>query len=304
MNLLVKQAFGTKLRKTEPITWTAITTGYTTGLYSVAYGNGNWVAVDNSGHVLVATDPTGTWTQYNTPLTGAQLRTVAYGNGNWVIADGTTICYASDPTGTWTSKTVATNYTTVRRIKYFNGYWMLVGDTANYAYASDPTGTWTNVGLPNGGPSYGIAYNNSIDLWVNPDRSDYIDYSSTPPSSLSYNATGLGYQLLGLDYGDGFYAGAGISGALQTATDATSTWTSRTSGFGSDHIYDIAFGNNAWVTVGGNGKLFTVFVDPTKAWTSRTSNFGSDAIFGVYYGNNYWVAVGGSGKISVAQPGI
>ena len=78
-----------------------------------------------------------------------------------------------------------------------------------------------------------------------------------------------------------------------SGTGAT-TWTTRTSNFGNARIFDVDFGNGAWVAVGDYGDIRTS-TDAT-AWTTRTSNFsgGSPYILSVAFGNNLWVAVGGS----------
>lgn len=96
--------------------------------------------------------------------------------------------------------------------------------------------------------------------------------------------------------GTNLYVAVGENGWLYTSPDAK-TWTSRTSGFGSNTITDVAFGNNLWVAVGSNGTITTSTDGIT--WTARTSNMGTNAMTKVAYGNSTWVAVGyGGGTVN------
>jgi hypothetical protein len=81
---------------------------------------------------------------------------------------------------------------------------------------------------------------------------------------------------------------------MRTSTDAT-TWTTRTSNFGSSMIKSVAYGNNLWVAGGYYGQIRTSTDGIT--WTTKTSNFGNSSIRSVAYSNNLWVAVGGYGNI-------
>jgi len=99
------------------------------------------------------------------------------------------------------------------------------------------------------------------------------------PFQVAYNGTNL-YVLVG---------GGGI---LYTSTDGI-TWTSRTSGFGTNSINSVAYGNGLFVAVGANGTITTSTDGIT--WTARTSNMGTNQINHVIYANSIWVAVGVGG---------
>lgn len=100
------------------------------------------------------------------------------------------------------------------------------------------------------------------------------------------------------------WVAAGNNGVLYTSTSTTaSSWTSRTSSFGTSWIANIASDGYMFVAVGDAGKLATSTDGIT--WTQRTSSFGSGTIFGVAYGTDgYWVAVGGAGKLATSTNGI
>jgi len=86
-----------------------------------------------------------------------------------------------------------------------------------------------------------------------------------------------------------------------TTSPDGTTWTTRTSGFGSSRIYGVTFGDGLYVAVGDSGKL-TTSTDGTT-WTTRTSGFGTTSIRGVTYGDGLYVAVGLSGKMTTSTDG-
>jgi hypothetical protein len=92
--------------------------------------------------------------------------------------------------------------------------------------------------------------------------------------------------------GSNIYVAVSNGGALYSSPDAI-TWTSRTSGFGANAIYDVQYGNGLFVAVGNNGTI-TTSTDGTT-WTARTSNMSTNAIYAVAYANSLWVAVGNGG---------
>jgi hypothetical protein len=92
--------------------------------------------------------------------------------------------------------------------------------------------------------------------------------------------------------GSDLYVAAGSTGKLSTSPDGI-TWTSRTSGFGTNNISAVAFGNGLWVAVGQNGTITTSTDGIT--WTARTSNFSTNLLYDVKYANGVWVAVGAGG---------
>jgi len=98
---------------------------------------------------------------------------------------------------------------------------------------------------------------------------------------------------------------AGIDGSnskLATSTDDGSTWTVRTTPFGSNIIRCVASnGSNLWVAGAENGVLATSPDGVT--WTAQTSSFGSSDITEVIWANGLWVACGQGGKIATSTNG-
>lgn len=107
--------------------------------------------------------------------------------------------------------------------------------------------------------------------------------------------------------GTNLYVAVGQDGNLFSSSDAI-TWTSRTSGFGTQTINSVAYGAGIFVAVGYNG-LITTSTDGIT-WTSRTSGMSTNRIIRVRYLNNtQFIAVGagangGSGGITTSTDGI
>ena len=99
-----------------------------------------------------------------------------------------------------------------------------------------------------------------------------------------------------IHYGNSLFVAVGNDGKLSTSINGTS-WTSRTSGFGtsSNSILGVAYGNSLWVAVGQGGKCFTSI--DAVSWTSRTSGHGSTTINDVVYGASGWVTIGNNNKV-------
>ena len=110
-------------------------------------------------------------------------------------------------------------------------------------------------------------------------------------------------QVFDIHYGNSLFVAVGNDGKLSTSINGTS-WTSRTSGFGtsSNSIRGVAYGNSLWVAVGQGGKCFTSI--DAVSWTSRTSGHGSTTINDVVYGGSLWITIGGNNKVYSSPDGI
>jgi hypothetical protein len=84
-------------------------------------------------------------------------------------------------------------------------------------------------------------------------------------------------NVYGLEYNGSLYVLIGGAGYLATSTNGT-TWTTRTSGFGTLDIYTVHWcaSLSLWIIAGENGTLATSTDGIT--WTLRTSNMGTNSI--------------------------
>jgi hypothetical protein len=96
---------------------------------------------------------------------------------------------------------------------------------------------------------------------------------------------------------------AGDNGHLLTSTSTTaSSWTARTSSFGTSNIWSVtANGKTAYVAVGSDNKLASSPDGIT--WTQRTSPLTSGTYQFVVFANGYFVAGGTVGKIIYSTDG-
>jgi len=130
-------------------TWTKVantTFGITSEIYSIAYGNGKFVAVGGS-HEQLSTSPDGvTWTVVKNNVLGGSI---IYANNKFVAVGKGKI--ATSPDGvTWTDVNVdsifeydyiynGTTYKThyrLRAIAFGNGTFVVVGDGGTIAYST------------------------------------------------------------------------------------------------------------------------------------------------------------------------
>jgi len=165
--------------------------------------------------------------------------------------------------------------------------------------------TWTSQTLPAiGSAERGIGYDGST-YWVsvNAEGAGISDLTtSTNGTSWTIQESALN-AMRSIDNDGTTWTVVGDSGYMITATDPTSTWTSRTSGFGSTNIAGVDYEGSTWVAVGDSGTMTTAS-DPTSTWTVNSSAgtvFGSDVISATHYdGSTYHVAVGDNGKMATA----
>lgn len=253
---------GTKVHYSKEArnTWSAATLGG--ALNAIAYGNGYWVAVGNSGAMYYATDPAGSWTS-NTQSPTKNIHSVYYANGYWVaVGDDGEIWYkATNPTGAWTTSTMGAS--AYYAVIYANGYWVAVGENGQLYYkATDPTGAWT----------------------------------SNTQGTTSWRC--ISYGLLN---GVGTWVIGGYAGEIRSRTTLTGTWSTRTSAFGaSSAISGAAYGANAVVLVGTdttNGSKYAQYTFDGITFYSVCAGNSSN-VNTVAYFRNAFIAAGDGGLLS------
>ena len=130
--------------------WTTGATipGWSTIPYSVAYGNGVWVAVGQGGKYSTSTNGT-TWTTAATMTgwTGQSIESIAYSRGIWIAGGGGAGLYSTSTNGTtWTTATSLPGWASgrpIRSLAYGNGLWVAVGGFALSSASTAPAGSTT-----------------------------------------------------------------------------------------------------------------------------------------------------------------
>jgi len=223
----------------------------------------------------------------------------SYGAGLYLVAGGSTgTVYTSPDLTTWTNRTSGIGARDIFAIsEYIGGYFVLGGASNYFAYSTDGI-TWTAGTNSAFGDTKAIATNGSNN-WIRAGGSKVL-YGG--PSSWTEVATSVSANAAA--FGNSTYLIAGNSGLLATATSASngSSWTDRTSGFGSTAIYSATYGNGLFVIGGDGGKISTSPDGIT--WTSRTSGFSvARRVQGLYYKDPYFIAVADGGVQRASKDG-
>jgi hypothetical protein len=298
-----------------PLTGVSTDTGYIT-----AFGNNRFaytVVISGTEYVYSSTDGI-TWTD-TTPagITSTNERSLVYGNTLFLLAYNSTSIYTSTDSVTWTTRTTgATNNVTGVAVAN-NIYFALESGATDggCTFLSSTNGTtWTRRTLLNAAAGVSntvndITYFNSkyyYGLASIVTATGTNLYSST--NFTTFTAVDKGGRAISLrDINDAVYANdkytfVGASGYMIEANSTFTTWTTRTSQFGTTAINGITYGNSTYVAVGSAGQVRTSTNGTT--WTTRTSTFGATNINDVAFGAGVFVAVGNAAQLRSSTDGI
>jgi hypothetical protein len=272
--------------------WTTVNSNFgNTVIFSIAYGNGLWVASGDAGQIRTSTNGS-TWTTVTSNFSNdffGSIRSISYGNDLWVAGGQLGQIRTSTNGSTWTTVTSNFGSTLIQSIAYGNGLWVAGGYTGQMRTSTNGS-TWTTVNS-NFGTSIinSIAYDNG--LWVAGGYTGQMRTSTNGSTWTTVNSNFGNTNIRSIAYGSGLWVAGGFSGQVRASTNG-STWTTVTSNFGNTTIRSIAYANGLWVAGGQLGQIRTSTNGST--WTTVTSNFGNAQINSIAYGNGLWVA-GGAG---------
>jgi hypothetical protein len=252
-------------------TWSQNTAGVpntTDALRSVGVGNGEYVAVGNSGVVWTATDPAGTWAKNTAgvPNTTDNLHYVAYDDvsGYWIACtNSAAIWYASDPTGTWTRQTGWSGITYSKWVRW--GAYIVAASRnsfdATVAYTTDVTTAPTVVD-------------------INADARDATDIAT--------DGTALVVTCL--------------NGEVMVTTNLVGAWTRKVIAGAADDFNAVHYGNGLWIA-SDNADSYSA-TDPTGVWSSFTSSVIEHGPASVKYddGSGYWLNAASSAILVTSDP--
>jgi len=275
-------------------------------IYSVAYGNGVYVAVGENGKAYYSTNLTN-WTSVTLDSGGSVIRDIVYGNGYFVAVGAGGQAYYSSSGTSWT--TLAGNQTTfltnnINSIAYGKGYFVAVGAGGKGAYCSTPSGTWTSMILDSGGNAINDINFTNASVFAAVGDAGLGYYSGTGTSWTKYTIDSGGTNLKAIASALGKHVAVGEAGKGFSTTGAMSgTWYSITVSSSGYNINGIIWGIGAYVAVGNSG-----FITGSNGaggcssgylttWYSPVIIGGGANIYSIINVDNNYIAVGAGGKL-------
>lgn len=288
-------------------------------LNNLAYGNGIYTAVGNSGAMSTSTDLL-SWTTRTSTFGSSNITVVAYGNGIWFAAGAGNQIRTSTDAITWTTRT----NNDIAAAAYLDNVW--IGTTGNSVQISTDAISWvTSITIPSVGSIIRVGPNNTKRIY----SSSSTTLNRMTPFNLGYtptiNKVDLSENKNIYLFDDGYMyvsSSAGFTDALNTQTSDRLLDGAVKSG-----IYNIV-GENA-IYRSTNGITWTTISIPSNArsfdttntgvtWTTRNAFFGVSTsssdftiqVNSVAYGGSVvgrdkgWIAVGDTGKLRRSTDGI
>ncbi len=282
------------------VDWTSRAAAVNNAWWSVAYGNGLFVAVSINGtRNRVMTSPDGiTWTS-RTSAADNNWFSVTYGNGVFVAVSttGTGNRVMTSPDGiTWTSRTSAAD-NSWRSVTYGNGVFVAVSTTGtgNRVMTSPDGITWTSQTTPNN-VWWSVTYGGGLFVVVSVVGPNQV---MTSPDGIAWTSRTSAADNFwqSVTHGNGLFvavSNTGTGNRVVTSPDGI-TWTSQTAATNNQWV-SVTYGGGLYVAVSTSGTGNRVMTSPDGVtWTTRTSAADNDWR-SVTYGGGQFVAVAQDGS--------
>ena len=267
--------------------------------YSVAYGNGRFVAIAADTDVAAYSDDGITWAPTTLPAS-RNWKSVAYGNGRFVaIAASTNAAAYSDDGITWTEMTLS-SYVYWQSVVYGNDKFVAVASDTNEASYSVDGITWTFANMTASTKWYSVAYGNGKFVAVARNSPYYFAYSddgitwtnSNMPASVSWRSVA---------YGNGRFVAIAASTNVAAYSDDGIIWS--TTNMPVSNTWDlVTYGNGMFVATGMSKNV--AYSNDGIVWTESTMPT-SNSWRPVVYGNDKFVALASSSDVAaISTDGI
>jgi hypothetical protein len=210
-NLYVYGGVGGVLRtSTNGITWTARTSGTTNDINALLYANGLYVYGGNNGVLRTSTDAI-TWTA-ETSGTTDNILCLTYGNNTYVLGATSGVLRTSTDAITWTTRTPGAGGNDIQALAYGNGVFVLGGRSTTLRTSTDAI-TWTEAQNVAQADIFTLTYAGGLFIGGGETLRSPI-YSSNGQfwqrANISY--TGTVIQINTVTYANGLYLIAGQAG--------------------------------------------------------------------------------------------
>ena len=260
-------------------------------LYSVAYGNGTWIAAGSRGTILKSTDNGNSWTIKNSG-TDTFISGIFYGSNTWItVGEKGTILKSTDDGETWTIKDSDTDKQ-YQSVTYGNGRWIGIGFRGAIVDSIDNGDFWRKRVFKEDKGVHSVAYGNGA--WIAVGEKGTILKSTDDSETWTIKDSGTDKHFHSVAYGSNTWIAVGTKGEILKSTDDGETWTKKNSGTDKIFLF-VAYGNGAWIAVGYYNVIFKS-TDNGETWTKLNS--GTDGILnGIATDGVTFVAVGNNGTI-------
>ncbi len=281
-------------------------------LWSVAYGNGRFVALGDGGAKLTSSDGGLTWAYASDGV--AQGGRVAWGNGLFMAVrydydyHGTRICTLQTSTDGmhWTKLSPDTYGALPLTDITFGGGRFVASDTTGRVIASTNGLTWTAPVRIAPSSLVRLAYLNGLFFAMLP-QTNIWGGLAVSPDGLTW--TNQGINVIGypkdITFGNGQYVLAGWSlsgqGAAWTSPDGLS-WTAHPMPGITNSLDRIAYGAGTFVAMGESAWCALLSSRDGVSWTLRSTT-PTNKLYDVTFGGGRFVAVGNYGNIFVSTNG-
>lgn len=299
--LLFTTLFTPNFAKADASEWKKVSPNPTAGsMASVAYGNGQFVAVGDRMGIVVSKDGK-QWSEVSYPQhLNSILYSVSYGNGRFVAIGSGIVLTLEDGETEWKVESPFGNGMIspyIESLVYANGKFVGIG--SRKVVTSTDGVTWNQQASP--GLDYSrssVTYGKNMFVAVGNGSNVMQSVDGESWNLVSLNST---YTFNGITYGDDKYVAVGKDGLIMTSTDGTN-WNSvisNTSNTLNNVTYDNV--NHIYVAVGNWGTLLTS-MDGTN-WTVQETGTQKE-LKGVVSHNGLTVVVGYTGLILTSNNGV
>ena len=288
--------FGSIFSSTDGATWTQQLSRQNAGLLGVAFGAGVFVAVGESGTIIVSPDGA-LWSRQPSGCMD-QLNGVAYAGGRFVVVGARGTLLTSSNGLSWSAHPSATNED-LHGVAWSGQRYVAAGDHGAIVSSTDSV-NWRPEASNDVGDLGGVAYGNGHFI-VAGDRSVL---SSSDGQTWAVQNIVIGtvvtpqYVLNSALFANGRFVVAGpnieasADWAILSSSDG-SNWTRVSTNLGHGmHVHGFAYGANKFIAVGEGGAILSS--TDSLTWTNTTGGSASSNR-NVIFANGVFVAVGDDG---------
>jgi hypothetical protein len=270
-------------------------------LSNVAYGNGIFVAVGDTGTIITSEDAAN-WSIVNNLDPLINLTGIAYGKDIFVATGNLpnrkgVICTSTDGIS-WNVLDFVVRFYLIG-VDYCNGIFIITGNSNRTLTSSDGT-KWTFRTTGKTEWLSGVAYGNGTFVVVGYYQNYWNDlnsfatiFTSTDGVRWTSRTSGSVWPLYGVAYGNNTFVAVGHSGTILTSPDGI-TWTQRDLGYLTNY-HEITYMNGIFLMPLTGGIAIS---SDGMTWTGSYLGINyDDQLSGVTYGNDRFVTVGQHGAI-------